>query len=171
MTLLLLIFLCQANADNPMTKDSQAIWIPLDSPLVDIPITSLVNGSKTNFNEVGDNGITFIFTPNCEYCKRAYDLVAAISETYNCFVLFSGNRKDVLAFLAEKGETDYGHVFLVDAKHLTPYNIKIVPAVLGYRDNQLTLAMHGPFTMGSLQRILSNHRTGSRVSMSPKSKQ
>ena len=163
MLVLIFVGLIFQDSENPLTKDDRAIWIPLDSPLIDLPLVGLSEGNNSNFKLAGDNKITFFFTPTCEFCKRAYDLIAVLGEEQPCLAIFAGKKEDVISFLDEKGVEEKGHVFLVNPKDLVPFNIRHIPAVIGYKDNQLTMAMHGPLGVEDSEKILSLHYSASRI--------
>lgn len=156
---LLLVF--QDNQEDVFAKDDRAIKIKLGSPAIDLPLISLANGQNLNFRDFGEDGFTFFFTPNCEYCKQAYELVPLLRKDYNCFVVFAGEKEKVLGFLKQQKEADRGHVFLVDARHLLPYNIVRVPAVIAFKQNRLSMAMHGPIDGGTLGDIVELHKNDS----------
>jgi len=170
LNLLCLLFVFQNPGQHFSDKDERAINIALNSPAIDLPVVSLINGRKLNFKDFGDEGLTFFLTPQCEFCKRSYDLLMALGAKYHCYVIFAGKQADVISFLDEKQVEQRDNVFLVDAKLLVPFNIRRVPAVLGFKGNKLSMAMHGPLNMEDYGTIVQLHENNSLVERNPKSK-
>ena len=132
-----------------------AMKVLMKDPVFPISVTSLEHNKRVALPEQLDTGFVMFLSAQCGHCERAFELVGLLREQgFPVVVLFPERREKVLSFLeAREGGSSDG-VFLVDASLLTPYNIKIFPAVVGFMDGELRMATHGPLDHTYLDRMI-----------------
>lgn len=146
-----------------LKNDPRAIWIPLDHPTVDLPLTHLESGNKTNLQKIGQDGITMVLSSTCGTCEKAVVLSNMLHKEYPTNLLFAGSPSSIKEFLKNFGVKDTDRVYLVNPKDLATYNIRTVPAILGYDANQLTMAFHGPVDATDMDLVINLHENRSKV--------
>ena len=113
-------------------------------PIINVPITTL-DGTQLKLKDALHNSMCFIISTDCPHCLDALPIIMSqFSETYHTTILFLDPVDKVRAFLKKRPLDEKIDFYTVNHKDLKPYNIKTIPALLGYKAGRLRLAFHGP---------------------------
>ena len=123
-------------------------------PILDLPLTALENGAETNLRDISSDGFAFFLSPSCAYCQDAIANIKTIEDDYDTVFIYVGEPDAVRRFIRDQ-KGNIGNSFLVDMDLLVPHGIVTFPAVLTYKDGKCKVAMHGPMTIGNLNRLVS----------------
>ncbi|MDJ0838103.1 MAG: hypothetical protein QNK37_16425 [Acidobacteriota bacterium] len=127
--------------------------VNVGDPVLDLPVTSLSNGSETNLKELLSEGFCFFLAPSCGYCKKAMPNIKTYMTGMNIIYIFVGEKDEAAAFAKEHIGVQ-NNVFMVDTELLKPHSIVTFPAVITYKDEKCRVAMHGPMRPKDLDLLL-----------------
>lgn len=117
------------------------IHVAIDDPIVDFKVTSL-DGHTYQTSSLINSGFIIFFSLTCPECIKSID-------TYNKYftkgndailLLTETDRDLVLKYLAEHQK----QIYFVSEEDLRRINIQVLPAMLGYKEQKLQIAFHGP---------------------------
>jgi hypothetical protein len=133
--------------------------VKVGDPVLNIPVYTM-EGVSIPLGSVVSNGFVFILSQECNQCVEAVQAInTRFSDQYYCVVLFIS--KD-LAFTAETGLLNTIDAYLVEEESLLPFNIKVTPSLLGYKDSKLWLAYHGRINLEKSHKIIDLFENGMR---------
>ena len=127
------------------------INLRIGDPPIDVDIKAVLDGQVLRFAERVHDSFAFFLSPNCKHCKSAIHLASILKEEFDVFLIFVGEKEDILVMLEHTGFDMREDVYLIaDKRDLIPYNLVQLPVALAYKDNGLQLSFGGSFDIAML---------------------
>ena len=125
-----------------LTGNPEPMNVLPGDPIIEAKIHNL-SGDSFELKDVLDTSLCWFLSVDCGACQQAYTHINNVfAERYHTIVVFIDPKESVKAFLRQNPpETQ---IYVVDQAQLKPYAIKTVPALLLYRESNLSYAFHGP---------------------------
>lgn len=140
--------------------DEQAIRLPLGTLPINVPLVELADDQVTNLKEINQDTFFFLLSPNCGFCPETFILAEHFYQKYDVKVLFVGDAAEIPSFMNQFKEPILPLYRVTDTKPLESRNIKILPALLAYKDGKLQLAMHGPLARNHYDMVTKLYEEG-----------
>ncbi len=140
--------------------EEQAIRLPLGTLPIDVPLVDLADDQATNLKDLNQDTFFFLLSPNCGFCPETFSLAETLYRKYDVKILFIGDAAKIPSFMDQFKEPILPLYRVTDTKPLEPHNIKIVPALLAYKEGKLKLAMHGPLARNHYDMVIKLYEEG-----------
>jgi len=133
----------------------EPIHVKLGDPILPIQIEDSQNNSYRLEDTLSDGFCIFLST-TCGMCTEALPVIEKLlAQNYPCTLLITQNaNKELGEDFLRLAKHPKVQVFFVKPEFLKQFNIKKLPAVLGYLENQLVQAYHGPINHENAERML-----------------
>jgi len=139
----------------------EPVLVKLGDPVISLELEAYEDGTKTSLGDIFQDGFVFFLSVDCSKCRSAVEEIASEYLPHFPVLLVFLESKDkiqkskLISTLDQKNDI----VYIGNEKRILELNIKVLPAVLGYKNGELAIAMHGPISRERAPDIIDFYRT------------